>query len=235
MATRHNQKLTVAVLAAYAVSAALFREDPPANPAPGGQNPGQDPNPTPPPATDPNANPNPDPNADPDKDKPKDAAYWEAKAKDNAREAQALRKERAEQAAKLKEFEDKDKSELQKATERAEAAEKAAKDATERALSSRIMAEAARKGFADPEDAARFVDLSKVSEDFGNIGELLDGVLTAKPYLKGNQNGVPATPGGNPAGGGSGTAQSAREAAITNELPWLQRRIAERNAVSGKK
>ena len=236
MAPRHNTNLIVAALAVYAVTAALFREDPPAKPAPGGQNPGQDPNPSTPPAGDPSNPPASDPNADPDKDKTKDAAYWEAKAKENAREAQKLRSERATLETKVKEFEDKDKTELQKATERAEAAEKAAKDATANALTSRIMAEAARKGFADPEDAARFVDVSKVTEDFGNIGELLDGVLTAKPYLKGtNGNGVPATPGGNPSGGGTGTAQQAREAAITNELPWLQRRIAERNALSGKK
>lgn len=68
------------------------------------------------------------------------------------------------------------------------AIEAAAAQAKAGRLSGASLAAAARLGFADPEDAQRFLDADAVEwDDAGspkNVGTLLEAVLKAKPYLK---------------------------------------------------
>jgi hypothetical protein len=87
--------------------------------------------------------------------------------------------------------------------------------------------EAQALGFADPDDALRFLDLGQVElDDAGkpkNVKKLLEEVLDAKPYLKaasdgkGSGGGAPATPRGNrePANKADQVAQARKELQAT--------------------
>lgn len=103
------------------------------------------------------------------------------------KEAAAEKKRAEELARKVAEFEDRDKSELDKATAKAERLEAAAKAATARAVKAEVRAAASE--FADPEDAAAFLDLSSYSSDDGEIdaeaiqADLAD-LLERKPHLR---------------------------------------------------
>lgn len=106
------------------------------------------------------------------------------------REMAALRKQAAEQAAKIAEFEDRDRSELEKATAKAERLEKQAKAATARAVKSEIRALSA-DSFTDPTDAADVLmrDPSKYVDASGEIDEDairsdLDDLLERKPHWR---------------------------------------------------
>lgn len=92
--------------------------------------------------------------------------------------------EEARQTASLSEV-DRLKKEL---ADSKAAAETAAAQAKAGRLSGASLAAAARLGFADPEDAQRFLDADKVdwSDDGAptNVQALLEAVLNAKPYLK---------------------------------------------------
>jgi hypothetical protein len=140
-----------------------------------------------PPAGDPPAEP-PKP-VDPPADPPADLgdAGKRALAAERAR-ANAAEKLAAEQAAKLKEFEDRDKTDAEKLTAAKEAAEKRATDATNRAVKAEIKALA--DGYADRDDAilnlgdlAQYVKDGDVDTDA--IKAKLADVLTAKPHLAG--------------------------------------------------
>jgi hypothetical protein len=98
----------------------------------------------------------------------------------------AAEKLAAEQAAKLKEFEDRDKTEAEKLAARVDAAEKAAQTATARAVRSEVKALA--DGWADREDAvlnlgdlSRYVKDGEVDSDA--IKAELAAVLGRKPHL----------------------------------------------------
>jgi hypothetical protein len=85
------------------------------------------------------------------------------------------------------EFEDRDKSDLDKATEKAERAAEAASKATARAVRAEVKAAAA--DFADPEDAAAFLDLTAYTSDDGEIDTEaisadLEALLERKPHLR---------------------------------------------------
>jgi hypothetical protein len=103
------------------------------------------------------------------------------------KEAAEAKKRADELARKVADFEDRDKSELEKATTKAERfAEQAAK-ATKRAVLAEVRAAAAE--FADPEDAAAFLDLSSYTSDDGEIDTEaisadLDALLDRKPHLR---------------------------------------------------
>lgn len=99
----------------------------------------------------------------------------------------AAEKERSDLAARLKTFEDAQKTEAEKLAERADAAEKQAQAATARAVKAEVKALA--DGFADREDAvlnlgdlAKFVKDGEV--DTEAITEALGKVLERKPHLK---------------------------------------------------
>lgn len=149
-----------------------------------------DPEPAPDPADDPA---DPDPDADPegaDKlgDEGKRALDRMKADRATARKSAAAEKKRADDLArKVAEFEDRDKSEVEKATAKAERLEAAAAKATARAVKAEVKAAAAE--FADPEDAAAFLDLSAYTSDDGEIdteaisADLAD-LLERKPHLK---------------------------------------------------
>jgi hypothetical protein len=147
-----------------------------------------DPEPTPEPEGDP-AEPEPDPEgADKLGDAGKKALDRMKAERAEAKKAAAAEKKRADDLArKVAEFEDRDKSELEKATSKAERLEAAAKAATARAVKAEVRAAASE--FADPEDAAAFLDLAKYTSDDGEIdteaisADLTD-LLERKPHLR---------------------------------------------------
>lgn len=99
-------------------------------------------------------------------------------------------------AAKLDEFEAKNKSELEKANERAAQLERERDDARleaqETRLRNSIIAAAAGK-LADPTDAVALLDRASIEYDGdgspSNIDELITSLITAKPHLAGRGGG----------------------------------------------
>lgn len=107
-------------------------------------------------------------------------------------ERAAAKKEAAELRAKLAEYEDRDKTDAQRAADRAEAAEKRAAELRRRALVAEI--KAAAEGWADPEDAPRYLDLAAYGDDDIDTDKIktdLAAVLDAKPHLRKATNGAP--------------------------------------------
>jgi hypothetical protein len=114
--------------------------------------------------------------------------------------ADRLKRERAKtsdyddlkaKASKLDELEEAQKSELEKAQERADKAEALAKAAEERAqaiaLRSAIVAAASRLDFVDPEDAFALLDKSALKQNdegkLEGVDEALKALAEAKPHL----------------------------------------------------
>lgn len=180
--------------------------------------PGQAPNPVAAPAV---ATPEP---AKPEPKPPKTSEDYEQIISD-------LRKENADRRTKLTEFEKaeaKRKEAEMSDTEKAQAKLKELEDkvaATSRkAQDSEIKAHAALLGFADPSDAAAFIDREKIDEDGTNIPDLLKAVLKAKPYLAKDQKAIPGTNSGNPGGGADKASEKAKEAELRKAFPSLDRR-----------
>jgi ATPase subunit of ABC transporter with duplicated ATPase domains len=154
-----------------------------------------DPDPADPePALEPEGDPaDPEPDPDPEgADKLGDAGKKALEAmkaqRAEAKRLAAAEKKRADDLArKVQEFEDRDKSDLDKATAKAERLEAAAKAATARAAKAEVRAAAGE--FADPEDAVAFLDLAKYTSDDGEIdteaisADLAD-LLERKPHLR---------------------------------------------------
>ncbi|MFD6421041.1 hypothetical protein [Streptomyces sp. NPDC060198] len=106
-------------------------------------------------------------------------AEWKARAK-------AAEKERAEQAARLREFEDRDKTEAERQADALKAAETRAEQATRLAVSASVQALAAGR-FQDPQDAVDALANGEfLTEDGAVDGEAikaaLDGLLERKPH-----------------------------------------------------
>jgi hypothetical protein len=113
--------------------------------------------------------------------------------------ARAAEKESRSHAARLQELEDRDKSEVQKASERAAAADQRAAAMAQRAAKAEVRALAAST-FADPSDAAAFVDLADFVDDAGDIDskgieKALADLLKRKPHL-GKEAAPPSFDGG---------------------------------------
>lgn len=152
--------------------------------------------PTDPPEPTPEGDPNPaDPEPEPDPegadklgDKGKQALdRMKAEKAAAKKEAADAKRAAAEAQRKVQEFEDRDKSELEKATAKAEAEAKRADAATARAVKAEV--KVAAKEFADPDDAAAFLDLSKYAGPDGEVdAEALQSDLAAllerKPHLR---------------------------------------------------
>ncbi|RPE27289.1 hypothetical protein [Kitasatospora cineracea] len=166
-----------------------------------------DPAPTPDPAADPGTQPDddtdPDPAADPadndpaaDPPKPKDPAKPDDGLRDKGKraldrmKADLAAEKRARQAAeaKARDYEDRDKSDLEKATSKAERLEQIATKATARAVAAEIKA-TARESFADPTDAAEVL-MRSVDKYVDSDGEIdadaiqrdLEDLLDRKPH-----------------------------------------------------
>ena len=145
------------------------------------------------PAPEPEDDPKPEPEDEPDgADKLGDAGKkaldrMKAERAEAKRLAAAEKKRADELARKVADFEDRDKSELEKATAKAERLEAAAKAATARAVKAEVRAAAAE--FADPEDAVAFLDLAKYTDGDGEIDAEaisadLEALLERKPHLR---------------------------------------------------
>jgi hypothetical protein len=119
-------------------------------------------------------------------------AEWKQRAKAAERESRT-------NAARLQEIEDRDKSEVQKAGERATKAEQRATAMVERAARAEVRALAA-SSFADPSDAAAFLNLGDFVDDEGDIDskgieKALADLLKRKPHL-GKETAPPSFDGG---------------------------------------
>lgn len=105
---------------------------------------------------------------------------WKRRAKEAERASR-------EQAKRLQAIEDRDKTESQKALERADAAEKRAAAMAQRTVRAEVRALAAAT-FADPSDAAAFLDPSDFVDDDGDVDtkkveKALAELLKHKPHL----------------------------------------------------
>ena len=101
--------------------------------------------------------------------------------------AKAAEKASREQAARLQEIDDRDKSELQKANDRLSKAEQRAAAMVERTVRAEVRALAAGT-FADPSDAAAFLNIAEFVDDEGDIDskgieKALADLLKRKPHL----------------------------------------------------
>ena len=174
---------------------------PPANP-PATNPPAVDPAPTPP-ATDG------DPALGPAGEKA--LAEWKKRAKEAEKTA-------TDQAARLKAFEDAQKTETEKLADKVKDAETRAEQATRLAVASKVEALATGK-FADPSDAVEALATGKFVTDSGQVDAAaitaaLDELLTRKPHWKATNG--PRVPAPDP-------SQGARP----GEPPSLDQRIAE--------
>jgi multidrug efflux pump subunit AcrA (membrane-fusion protein) len=145
--------------------------------------------PVPAPPADPTPDPgNPDDGADALGDKGKQALDRMKTERAAAKAEAAAEKKRADElAAKVAEFEDRDKSDLEKATAAADRAAQLAAAATSRAVRAEVKALAADQ-FADPSDAAAFLDLTAYASADGEIdtdaiSKDLTALLESKPHL----------------------------------------------------
>lgn len=145
-----------------------------------------------PPPTDPMPAPPGDPQEPGDLDGLKKALAAERQAAQAAkRDAAAKAKELEAAQAKIREHEDAQKSELDRANERAQQAEERLQAAERKARDTALRFEVARaamaKNFADPDDAYRMVDWSAVEfDDQGRpqgVEPLIDQLVKDKPYL----------------------------------------------------
>lgn len=153
-------------------------------------------------------------------------ATQRAREKELDQERKALGKRLADAEARLKALDDEKLSEQERtARQLAEAQSALAELQAERqglVVRHSVEREAAKLGFADPDDAYRFLDLAAVETDEDgqpkNVGKLLDAVLKAKPYLKGAPTpaGVPGPP--RPANGDLGDAERAKQAVSLKQL-----------------
>ncbi|WP_405909555.1 hypothetical protein OG742_37135 [Streptomyces sp. NBC_00828] len=152
------------------------------------------------PAADPATDPAKDPAADPAKD-PADPEGADKLGDEGKRALDRMKAERAEAkrlaaaekkraddlAAKVQDFEDRDKSELEKAQGIAERAAARAEAATKRAVTAEVRAAAA--DFADADDAIAFLDVASYANDDGEIDTEqirtdLTSLLERKPHLR---------------------------------------------------
>lgn len=105
---------------------------------------------------------------------------WKRRAKD-------AEKASRDQARRLQAIEDRDKTEVQRASERAESAEKRAAAMAQRTVRAEVRALAAGT-FADPSDAAAFLDPVDFVDDDGDVDtkkveKALADLLKRKPHL----------------------------------------------------
>ena len=143
-----------------------------------------------------------------------DLAKWKALA----RKHEANAKANAAAARRLAEIEDANKSEAERLSARAEAAERErdeARAAMTRAVAESVVTAAAAGRLADPRDALALLDISSLTDDDGKVDAVavtsaIDGLLASKPYLAPAGQRAPApdpSQGGRP-GGASQLTQS---------------------------
>lgn len=174
----------------------------PADPDPGNPDPdpaagdpdGGDPDPDP---ADPAADPDPEPDGLGDKGKQALERMKADRAK--ARQGEAAQKKRADDLArKVAEFEDAQKTETERLAAKAEASAKREAAAIARAVKAEVKS-LASDAFADPSDASVFLDLSRYTDDSGEIDtdaiqSDLEDLLESKPHLRKPAPAAPSNP-----------------------------------------
>jgi predicted Zn-dependent protease len=120
-----------------------------------------------------------------------DRDKWQTLSRKNEGRA----KENADKAKRFDELQEASKSEVEKAADRARQAEERASGLVQRAVRAEVRALAAEK-FADPSDAAAFLNLGEFVDEGGDIDskgieKALDDLLKAKPHL-GKPSGPPS-------------------------------------------
>lgn len=176
----------------------------------------------------PDPDPDPDPNPDPE---PGNELDWKAEARKHERRAKQERKAREDLERRLKELEDKDKSDQEKAIEQArkEAREEVLSEAETERRNDRLEVAVARhaaKTFADVDDALLHIqrdiasgeiDPDDIFDDKGKVQTdalkaALDDLLERKPHLKADAGS--GRPGGSSDAGRGGGTQMSREDAV---------------------
>jgi hypothetical protein len=138
-----------------------------------------------------------------------------AKWKALARKHEATAKANSDAAKRLKVIEDQAKSEADKATDRATEAETKIKAMTARVVRAEVKALAGQT-FADPDDAAAFLDLASYVDEDGEVDAAaitkdLAALLKRKPHLAAGHK-VPVDLGQGSRGDGPSIDQQIREA-----------------------
>lgn len=115
------------------------------------------------------------------------------------RRAKEAERAQREQAKRLQAIDDRDKTEVQKASERADTAEKRAAAMAQRTVRAEVRALAAAT-FADPSDAAAFLNPADFVDDEGDVDtkaveKALAALLKSKPHLA-RQGAAPSFDGG---------------------------------------
>lgn len=150
---------------------------------------------------------------------------WKKEAQDNASEAQKLRGRirelsKADEDRKREEMTETEKlkADLEKATQ------EVALSRT-KAVKAQVIATAATKGFADPNDAIGFLSLDEITDET-DVSKLIDTLVKAKPYLlKVGDNGgkrLPNTGGRSPDGGGTAAEETEKAAKVATNFPGLR-------------
>lgn len=143
-------------------------------------------------------------------------------------------------AAEFDKLQEANKTELEKAQERAAKAEREAADATTRAqeslLRSSVIAEAARKNVVDPDAAVALIDRTAIEfADDGtpkNLSEVMNTLLDQKPYLVNGSGG--ARPDGADQGARSGgTKDQLGRDALKDMSPEQVRQALSEGKLSG--
>lgn len=126
--------------------------------------------------------------------------------------------------AKLAELEKAQLSDQERLARENEELKAAAAQAARQVVDARILVEAAKQGFADPEDALALIDRSAVGDgqDGEAVAKALQSVLKKKPYLKA-PSAAPSTAGtpGNPPGGAGAAADAAKQERVRQIFPYL--------------
>ena len=108
-----------------------------------------------------------------------------------------LRKQVEDLSNKVKGFEDSNKSEIEKITERAATAEKALeakeREIVEAQIRYKVVSEATKLNIVDPDAAYKLIDLSLISEDPKSVKKTLEALVKDKPFLV--KDSTPPTPG----------------------------------------
>ena len=151
------------------------------------------------------------------------------KLREELKAAKLTTKERDDLAAKVKEFEDSQKSELEKAQEAAKEARDRAKVATEKArnanLKSALYDKAADLGIGSPSLALKALNRSKIewddSDEPSNIEAVLEALLEEEPLLKASpKKRTPTTDAGGGAGSGEPPQLSQEQLEAAAELGY---------------
>lgn len=188
-----------------------------------------EPNLDPDPAVDPPTDPPVDPDPDPEPFDQERAMKTIRALREKEREGKRVAKELAEIQGKLKEFEDAQKSELDKAKDAEKEARDKAKLATERVRNANLKAalydKAQELGVVSPSLALKALDRKKIewddSDEPANLEPVLEALLDEEPALKATpRKKTPSTDAGGGVGGGEPPKLTAEQLQAAKDLGY---------------